>query len=57
MPGDFKGQHIEKNGMWAFFIYWQRKNNLQILFFNSLEKKLALCVYGEYAKRRKKYRN
>ncbi len=34
-------------------MYWPRKNNIQIRFFSNLEKKFALCVYGEYAKRRK----
>jgi hypothetical protein len=33
--------------------YWPRKNNIQIRFFSNLVKKFALCVYGEYAKRRK----
>jgi hypothetical protein len=43
-----KGQFIKKFE-WDI-IYWPRKNNLQILFFSNLKKKLALCVYGEYAK-------
>jgi hypothetical protein len=53
MPGDIKGTVYQKIE-WDI-IYWPRKNNLKVLFFRNLErKKLALCVYGEYAKRRKK---
>ncbi len=50
MPGN-KGQYIEKSE-WDV-IYWPRKNNYKFLFFRNLETKLALCVYGEYAKWRK----
>ncbi len=56
MPGDFiKGQvqYIEK--IKRGIIYWLRKNNFHLKFFRNLEKKFALCLFGEYAKERKKY--
>jgi hypothetical protein len=48
-----KGAVYKKTHM-GHYICMPRKNNLQILFFNNLEKKFALCVYGEYIKWRKK---
>ncbi len=49
ITGNFKGTVYQKIE-WEI-IYWPRKNDLQILFFSNLEKKFALCVFGEYAKK------
>jgi hypothetical protein len=47
-----KEQFIKKN-KWDIPC-WHRKNNLPISYFsNILGKKIALCIYGEYAKRQK----
>ncbi len=50
-----KGQHIENIELGI--LNWLRKSILQIKFFKDLEKKLSLCVYGEYAKQRKSNEN
>jgi hypothetical protein len=43
MPGAFKGTVFEKIE-WGI-INWPKKNNLQILFFRNLEKKISsLCM-------------
>ncbi len=48
-----KGHYFEKK-VECGIIYWHGKNKLEILFFGYLFKKFALCIYGEYAKQRKK---
>ncbi len=45
--------HIIEIIAWGIVhVYWPRKKNLQFFFQKSLQK-IALCVYGEYAKLRK----
>ncbi len=51
--GTSKGQCFEKIE-WGV-IYLPRMNSLQKYFWVIFKTKIALCVYGEYAKRRKKY--
>ncbi len=53
MAGDFKGTVFQKN--WVGVICLLRMNSLKIKFFGFFKTKTALCVYGDYAKRRNMY--
>jgi hypothetical protein len=48
ITGDFKWTAFQK--YWKGVIYWHRKYKLQIKMFDYLFQKIALFVYGEYAK-------
>ncbi len=54
MLGDFKGHYIEIIG-WdiALYMYADLERKLTNLIFQKSWQKIALCVYREYAKRRR----